>query len=89
MWALVVNPISGQGKGTTVGNHVAGYLNQRGVDFTIVSGNSSRDLDDHLRIFLENNSDCRGVIAVGGDGLRIPFHWSRRPTDGGTGPASG
>jgi diacylglycerol kinase (ATP) len=69
MWALVINPISGQGKGTTVGNHVAGYLNQRGVDFTIVSGNSSRDLNDHLRIFLENNSDCRGVIAVGGDGL--------------------
>lgn len=69
MWALVINPISGQGKGTTVGNHVTGYLNQRGVDFTIVSGNSSRDLDKHLRIFLENNSDCRGVIAVGGDGL--------------------
>jgi len=69
MWALVINPISGQGKGTMVGNHVAGYLNQRGVDFTIVSGNSSRDLDKHLRIFLENNSDCRGVIAVGGDGL--------------------
>ena len=69
MWALVINPISGQGKGTTVGNHVAGYLNQCGVDFTIVSGNSSRDLNDHLRIFLENNSDCRGVIAVGGDGL--------------------
>jgi len=69
MWALVINPISGQGKGTTVGNHVAGYLNQHGVDFTIVSGKSSRDLDGHLRIFLENNSDCRGVIAVGGDGL--------------------
>jgi diacylglycerol kinase (ATP) len=69
MWALVTNPISGQGKGTTVGNHVAGYLNQCGVDFTIVSGNSSRDLEEHLRIFLENNSDCTGVIAVGGDGL--------------------
>ena len=81
MWALVINPVSGQGKGKTVGTYVAGYLNQRGVIFTVVTGNSSQDLRDHLRIFLGNNSDCAGVIAVGGDGLMhlilqvvVPLH---------------
>ena len=69
MWALVINPVSGQGKGKTVGTYVAGYLNQRGVIFTVVTGNSSQVLSDHLGIFLGNNSDCEGVIAVGGDGL--------------------
>jgi diacylglycerol kinase (ATP) len=66
---LVINPVSGQGKGTTIGTYVAGYLNQRGVDFTIVSGNSSHTMSDHLRSFLEKTSECNGVIGVGGDGL--------------------
>jgi len=69
MWALVINPVSGHGKGTTVGTYVAGYLNRREIRFTIVTGNSSIAMGDHLRTFLEKNSDCEGVIAVGGDGL--------------------
>ena len=69
MWALVINPVSGQGKGTIVGTHVAGYLNQHAIDFTIVTGNSSIALSDHLRTFINKNPDCEGVIAVGGDGL--------------------
>ena len=69
MWALVINPISGQGRGTTVGTYVAGYLNQHTIDFTIVTGNSSVALSDHLRTFINKNPDCEGVIAVGGDGL--------------------
>ena len=69
MWALVINPVSGQGRGTTVGTYVAGYLNQHKVDFAIVTGNSSISLSDHLKIFLEKTPDCSGVIAVGGDGL--------------------
>jgi diacylglycerol kinase (ATP) len=69
MWALVINPVSGQGNGTTIGTYVAGYLNQRGVDFTIVSGNSSHTMSDHLRSFLEKTPECNGVIGVGGDGL--------------------
>ena len=69
MWALVINPVSGQGRGTTVGTYVAGYLNQRTIDFTIVTGNSSIALSDHLRTFINKNPDCEGVIAVGGDGL--------------------
>jgi diacylglycerol kinase (ATP) len=69
MWALVINPVSGQGKGTTVGTYVAGYLNQHKISFTIVTGNSSIALGDHLRTFINKNPDCEGIIAVGGDGL--------------------
>ena len=69
MWALVINPVSGQGKGATVGTYVAGFLNQKSIDYTIVTGNSSVALTDHLATFIEKNPDCEGVIAVGGDGL--------------------
>jgi diacylglycerol kinase (ATP) len=69
MWALVINPVSGQGQGTTVGTYVAGYLNQHKIDFTIVTGNSSIALSEHLKTFLEKNPESEGVIAVGGDGL--------------------
>jgi diacylglycerol kinase (ATP) len=69
MWALVINPVSGQGKGTTVGTYVAGYLNQHKIRFTIVTGNSSIALGDHLRTFVNKNPECEGIIAVGGDGL--------------------
>lgn len=69
MWALVINPLSGQGAGTTVGTYVAGFLSQLKIEYTIISGNSSQALTDHLSIFLRKNRDCQGVIAVGGDGL--------------------
>ena len=69
MWALVINPVAGQGKGTTVGTYVAGWLSQRKLPYTIITGNSSVALADHLSLFIEKNPDCNGVIAVGGDGL--------------------
>ena len=69
MWALVINPVSGQGKGASVGSYVAGYLNKKSVPFTIVTGNSAPALSNHLDIFLKANPQCEGVIAVGGDGL--------------------
>jgi len=69
MWALVINPVAGQGKGTTVGTYVAGWLSQRGIPYTIVTGNSSVALGDHLSSFLEKFPGTSGVIAVGGDGL--------------------
>lgn len=69
MWALVINPVSGQGQGTTVGTYVAGFLNQHKVEFTIVTGNSSVAISDHLKTFIDKNPTCAGVIAVGGDGL--------------------
>lgn len=69
MWALVINPVSGQGQGSIIGTYVAGYLNQKGIKFTIVTGNSSVALSDHLKTFIVKNPQCKGVIAVGGDGL--------------------
>ena len=69
MWALVINPVAGQGKGTTVGTFVAGWLSQREIPYTIVTGNSSVALGDHLSAFLEKFPNTSGVIAVGGDGL--------------------
>jgi diacylglycerol kinase (ATP) len=69
MWALVINPVAGQGKGTTVGTYVAGWLSQRGIAYTIVTGNSSVALADHLSAFIEKFPDTPGVIAIGGDGL--------------------
>lgn len=69
MWALVINPVAGQGKGTTVGTYVAGWLSQRKIPYTIITGNSSGALGDHLLQFIEKFPDTPGVIAVGGDGL--------------------
>ena len=69
MWALVINPVSGQGRGASVGTYVAGWLSQRKIPYTIVTGNSSVALDDHLASFVEKFPNTSGVIAVGGDGL--------------------
>jgi len=69
MWALVINPVSGQGLGTTVGTYVAGYLTQKNHPYTIIAGASAKKLGENLRTFLDNNPECRGVIGVGGDGL--------------------
>jgi diacylglycerol kinase (ATP) len=69
MWALVINPVAGQGKGTTVGTYVAGWLAQNKIPYTIVTGNTSVALGDHLSHFIKKFPDTKGVIAVGGDGL--------------------
>jgi diacylglycerol kinase (ATP) len=69
MWALVINPVSGQGKGAQIGTHVAGYLNSRGISCEIIIGRNGIDQADLLQRFLDRVPDCSGVIAVGGDGL--------------------
>ena len=69
MWALVINPVSGQGKGAQLGTYVAGYLNAREVRYEIIIGRNAIDQGDLLRSFIEKNPECDGVIAVGGDGL--------------------
>jgi diacylglycerol kinase (ATP) len=85
MWAIVVNPISGGGKGAILGTEVAGYFSTRGLPYQVITANSADRLRDYLANFLEaKGQDCFGVIAVGGDGLahlvlqfvvplRIPF----------------
>ncbi len=69
MWALLINPVSGQGKGAALGTHVAGYLNARNISYEIIIGRNQIDQTDLLSHFIEKYPECSGVIAVGGDGL--------------------
>jgi diacylglycerol kinase (ATP) len=69
MWALVINPVSGQGSGARLGTYVAGYLNSRAISYEIIIGRNSIDQGDLLQRFIDKHPDCTGVIAVGGDGL--------------------
>ena len=52
MWALVINPTSGSGRGASVGSYVAGFLTQRKVDHQIISGDSAISLLEHLERFI-------------------------------------
>jgi diacylglycerol kinase (ATP) len=70
MWAVVVNPISGAGRGALVGTEVAGYFASRKVPYQVITATSAERLRSNLEAFLDISGDvCQGVIAVGGDGL--------------------
>jgi len=70
MWAIVVNPISGGGKGAVLGTEVAGYFSSRALSYQVITANTADKLQSSLEAFLNSQSDgCEGVIAVGGDGL--------------------
>jgi diacylglycerol kinase (ATP) len=86
VWAIVINPVSGGGKGAILGREVAGYFLSHGLEYTIITAISADKLKMNLTAFLElpEGHNCEGVIAVGGDGLahlviqlvaprRIPF----------------
>ena len=71
MWAIVINPVSGGGKGAILGREVAGYFAQHGIDYTVITAISAHKLSENLANFLDlpEGQLCQGVIAVGGDGL--------------------
>ncbi|MBI3428821.1 MAG: YegS/Rv2252/BmrU family lipid kinase [Actinobacteria bacterium] len=69
MWAIVINPISGQGKGSTYGTRVTSFFNSRGIQYRMVTGASAEHTSRNLAAFLAQESNCSGVVAVGGDGL--------------------
>jgi diacylglycerol kinase (ATP) len=70
MWAIVVNPISGGGKGAVFGTEVAGYFASRGLPYQVITANSVNKLRLSLETFVgAQGGTCEGVIAVGGDGL--------------------
>jgi len=71
MWAIVVNPISGGGRGAILGREVAGYFAKHQLEYTIITASSAPKLRSNLQIFLDSSAagSCNGVIAVGGDGL--------------------
>jgi diacylglycerol kinase (ATP) len=70
MWAIVINPVSGSGRGAVLGREVAGYFSGKGLPYQIITATSAEKLRTNLTHFLDNGSEsCQGVIAVGGDGL--------------------
>ena len=70
MWLVAINPTSGRGKGSILGQQVSNYLNERKIEYRIVTGANSQVFQEKLRA---NTSELRdnlvGIIAVGGDGL--------------------
>jgi diacylglycerol kinase (ATP) len=68
MWAIAINPESGQGRSIAISEKVIQYFAAKKIDYQIFSASSA----DQLRIQLENYLDSHaveGVISVGGDGL--------------------
>ena len=70
MWALVVNPVSGGGKGAVLGTEVAGFFAEKQLPYQIITASSAEKLSRSLTDFIEKNSNSiKGVISIGGDGL--------------------
>jgi len=70
MWAIVVNPVSGGGKGAALGRQVAQYFEANSFFHQVITSNTAKKLQSNLKEFLDLHGDtCQGVIAVGGDGL--------------------
>lgn len=69
MWAIVINPISGRGKGAEFGRRAMNYFDHHGVQYRMITGASAEHTTRNLATFLTNEKDCSGVVAVGGDGL--------------------
>lgn len=69
MWAIVINPISGRGKGAEYGRRAMDYFDRHGVQYRMITGASAEHTTRNLATFLTNETDCSGVVAVGGDGL--------------------
>ena len=69
MWALLINPISGSGKGASMGSRVGQFLSTNSVEFKVVTAESAHKLISNLHSFINDFPECDGVIAVGGDGL--------------------
>ena len=70
MWVVVVNPISGSGRGAILGTETAGFFSERRLPYQIITATSADKLRVNLAEFLDKNvGSIEGVIAVGGDGL--------------------
>ena len=70
MWAVVINPVSGSGKGAILGTKTAGFFAEKQLPNQIITSTTADKLRISLTEFLDNNvGSIDGVIAVGGDGL--------------------
>ena len=70
MWVVVINPVSGSGKGAILGTQAAGFFSERRLSYQIITATSADKLRSNLAEFLDSNVGLiEGVVAVGGDGL--------------------
>lgn len=65
--SVVINPISGGGRGARVGAQVVEQLRHAGSLGRVISANSAEETSAQTHLVVDEGSD--GVIAVGGDGL--------------------
>ena len=68
MWAIAINPASGQGRSVAIGEEVVQYFAKKSLAYQVFSALSANALRNELETFLDNH-DVEGVISVGGDGL--------------------
>jgi len=68
MWAIAINPNSGQGRSIAIGEEVIKYFAGKNLEYRIFSALSADALQQDLENFL-NQQSVDGVISVGGDGL--------------------
>ncbi len=68
VWLLVINPHSGNGRGSSVGSRVTKYLSDQSVSYVSLAASSAAELQSQIQSEIERNT-YKGVIAVGGDGL--------------------
>lgn len=69
MWAIVINPISGRGKGAIFGRRAMDFFDHHGVAYRMITGATAERTSQNLASFLTQEKNCQGVVAVGGDGL--------------------
>jgi diacylglycerol kinase (ATP) len=68
MWLVVINPQSGNGRGSVVATEVTSFLSARKVNYQTLAANSAKELSDEIAQRLSKDT-FQGLIAVGGDGL--------------------
>jgi diacylglycerol kinase (ATP) len=68
MWLVVINPQSGNGRGSVVAREVTSFLSARKVNYQTLAANSAKELSDEIAQRLSKDT-FQGLIAVGGDGL--------------------
>jgi diacylglycerol kinase (ATP) len=68
MWAIAINPCSGQGRSIGISEEVIGFFSSRKLEYRVFSALSAEALRKELESFLDT-SPVDGVISVGGDGL--------------------
>lgn len=70
VWVIVINPVSGSGRGAVLGAEVARFFSEKELQFQVITATSAAKLQDTLTDFLDKTENSlQGVIAVGGDGL--------------------